>query len=251
MSEKKRLLIFGGTTEAREFLELGLPAICCVTTDYGARLLENIENVEVVVGRLKAEEMESLMRKREITCVIDATHPYAKEATANIKAACKGTSLPLLRLLRDEAEDSECDVKVSSCGEAAEFLNGAEGNALLTVGSKELADFTSVRDYGKRLFARVLPSSEVIKKCEKLGFDAGHIIAVQGPFSVRFNEELLLMTEARYVVTKNSGSSGGVESKLMAARNIGVEVIMVERPKECGATVQESYEWARGQLGLP
>ena len=35
-----RLLLFGGTTEAREILARGVPALCCVATEYGAALAE-------------------------------------------------------------------------------------------------------------------------------------------------------------------------------------------------------------------
>ena len=39
-----RVVIFGGTTESRTLLERGIPAICCVATDYGAKLLEGLPN---------------------------------------------------------------------------------------------------------------------------------------------------------------------------------------------------------------
>lgn len=57
-----------------------------------------------------------------------------------------------------------------------------------------------------RLFARVLPDPEVIKKCAACGFDSGHIIAMQGPFSLLMNEEMIRLTGARWLVTKDGGA---------------------------------------------
>ena len=62
-----RLLVFGGTTEARELLRRGVPAVCCVATAYGAKLLEGLENVRVLTGRLDETAMEDLFRAEKVT----------------------------------------------------------------------------------------------------------------------------------------------------------------------------------------
>ena len=95
-----RLLVFGGTTESRTLLERGIPALCCVATDYGAKLLEGLDNVTPLVGRLDAPAMEALFRREGITHVIDATHPYAVEVSRNIRAACAAAGIKLLRVAR-------------------------------------------------------------------------------------------------------------------------------------------------------
>ncbi|MBQ9564926.1 MAG: precorrin-6A reductase [Synergistaceae bacterium] len=248
-----RLLLFGGTTEAREILERGIPALCCVATDYGADLIKNLPNVKVRVGRLDSAGMGSLIQSERISCVLDATHPYATEVTKNIRAACENTNTPLFRVSRALAlSESEGVTVVRSCREAAEALNRREGNALLTVGSKELREFAAVRDYQSRLFARVLPTPEVLRECGDLGFDAGHIIAMKGPFSFEMNRALLKDTGSSFLVTKDGGASGGTEAKFKAARELGVEVILIARPEEDGEahTVEEGILWARRMLGL-
>ena len=42
---KEKLLLFGGTTEAREIAESGLPMVCCVATEYGAEVLALTETL--------------------------------------------------------------------------------------------------------------------------------------------------------------------------------------------------------------
>ena len=43
---KQKLLLFGGTTEAREIAESGLPMICCVATEYGAEVLHEAPGLD-------------------------------------------------------------------------------------------------------------------------------------------------------------------------------------------------------------
>ena len=245
-----RLLVFGGTTESRTLLERGIPALCCVATDYGAKLLEGLDNVTPLVGRLDAPAMEALFRREGITHVIDATHPYAVEVSRNIRAACAATGIKLLRVARPRTPLPESAVVAASAEEAAELLNATDEKVLLTVGSKELPAFAGVTNAKTRLFARVLPTSSVIAQCEALGYDAGHIVAMQGPFSRAMNEAMFAATGAKTLVTKDGGASGGMEDKLAAAESAGARVIVIGRSAEDGATLDEAVLWARRELGL-
>lgn len=245
---KGRLLVFGGTSEAKALLEHGMPAICSVTTEYGAKLLEGLSNCVTVVGRQNSDEMISLIRRERISGVVDATHPYAIEVTRNISSACSATGTPLIRLLRKSSPVDERITLVKSCSEAAELLKNTKGNILLTTGSKELEHFTSIKNYKKRLFVRVLPSSNVLLHCEKLSFDAGHIIAIQGPFTEEMNKQMLVMTNASVLVTKDGGAFGGLEDKIAAAHKLKIKVVLIERPNESGHDMQEVLQWIRTNI---
>ena len=245
-----RLLVFGGTTESRTLLERGIPALCCVATDYGAKLLEGLDNVTPLVGRLDAPAMEALFRREGITHVIDATHPYAVEVSRNIRTACAAAGIKLLRVARPRTPLPESAVVAASSEEAAALLNATDEKVLLTVGSKELPAFAGVTNAKTRLFARVLPTSAVIAQCEALGYDAGHIVAMQGPFSRAMNEAMFAATGAKTLVTKDGGASGGMEDKLAAAESAGARVIVIGRSAEDGATLDEAVLWARRELGL-
>ena len=101
-----KLLIFGGTTEGRELAEFcvhsGIPAAVSVATAYGAALLP--DGVEVLCGRLDAAQIGALLNERGFRLVIDATHPYAREASANIRIACEPDHIPDWRLLALETQ---------------------------------------------------------------------------------------------------------------------------------------------------
>ena len=215
---KEKLLLFGGTTEAREIAESGLPMICCVATEYGAEVLPEAPGLDVRTGRLDAAGMAALMREEKITVVADATHPYARAVTAEIKKACAETGADYMRVARARTPLPDDAVIVGSCAEAARLLDECEERALVATGSKELDVFTKVHDYRERIFPRVLPSKDVIERCAALGFGPGQIIAMRGPFSAAMNVELLRMTGAALLVTKDGGATGGMPEKIEAAR---------------------------------
>ena len=247
-----KVIVFAGTTEGYEisrFLsENQLPVLACVATEYGSKSLQENSCLHVQAGRLDEQQMRDLFFREKPELVLDATHPYAAEVTQNIRKACEETGVSYTRILRTGSEQQNA-VYVRDAKEAAEYLKGTEGNVLLTTGSKELAVFTSVSDYNKRLFARVLSLPSVIESCQALGFEGRNLIAMQGPFSKELNQAMLEQYQCRYLVTKDSGKAGGFLEKIQAAEALGVTAVIIGRPlaeeglslKECRHMLIERY----------
>ncbi len=248
------LLIFAGTSEGRRLVEYlaatSALVTVCVTTPYGRDLLPVSENVRVLVGRLDESQMEELMASQKFDCVIDATHPYAVEATLHAMGAAGRCQLPYLRMLREESKAEGC-YYVQSAQDAAQFLNGTQGNVLLTTGSKELAAFTQVENFAQRIYPRVLPTAQVLAHCEELGFPGKNIIAMQGPFTAQLNRAMLSQMDAAWLVTKESGTSGGFAEKIQAAEELGVQVLIIGRPpQQAGYTYDEVISRLERQYAL-
>ena len=97
-----KVLVFGGTTEgrllARELSALGAQVTVSVATALGAEELRGVPPLTVCVGRKDARQMREMLPGFAV-CV-DATHPYAAEASGNIRAACLAAGVPYRRLLR-------------------------------------------------------------------------------------------------------------------------------------------------------
>lgn len=247
-----KVIVFAGTTEGYEisrFLsENQLPVLACVATEYGSKSLQENSCLHVQAGRLDEQQMRDLFFREKPELVLDATHPYAAEVTQNIRKACEETGVSYTRILRTGSEQQNA-VYVRDAKEAAEYLEGTEGNVLLTTGSKELAVFTSVSDYNKRLFARVLSLPSVIESCQALGFEGRNLIAMQGPFSKELNQAMLEQYQCKYLVTKDSGKAGGFLEKIQAAEALGVTAVIIGRPlaeeglslKECRHMLIERY----------
>lgn len=233
-----RVVIFGGTTEGRELsaemTAMGAETVVCVATEYGKTVQAQVPGVQILSGRMDEREMAKALAGAGLC--IDATHPYAGEASRNIRMAARMANVPCRRLLRPESELPRESVLVDCAEDAARFLRDREGNILLTTGAKELAAFSRVER--QRLYPRVLPLSESLGICEKLEIPRGNIIAMQGPFSSELNAALIRQFSIRWLVTKDGGAAGGFAEKAEAVRETGTSLVVIRRPEEDG----ESYE---------
>ena len=141
------VVVFAGTTEGCEVSSFlarhKVRVLACVATDYGSKSLKEDEYLKIHAGRLNESEMEAMLRKCSPKLVLDATHPYAAEVTENIRTACENTGFSYERVLREKGAHQEKAVYVEDTEAAVKFLEGTEGNILLTTGSKELGKFTN------------------------------------------------------------------------------------------------------------
>lgn len=245
-----KLLIFSGTSEGHalcRFLSArGAEAEVYVATEYGEAVMEPLPGIRVHTGRLTEGEIAAEIGAGAL--VVDATHPYARQISENIRAACQNAEY--IRLLRPSTEEADV-IRVPDTEAAAAWLNRHPVRALLTTGSKELAAFAAVEGCRERLFPRVLPSVPSIEACTELGFPAAHIIAMQGPFTKELNAALLRQLRADVLVTKDTGAAGGCGEKLKAALEVGARVLMISRPaKEDGLTLAEVERLLTERLGL-
>lgn len=234
----KNILIFAGTTEGREVSELlaarHIRHTVCVATEYGETVFPPNPFRFVHCGRMNGEDIKSFLLKEAFDAVVDATHPYAREVTRNIRTAMEGTDIPYLRFIR-ETETESAQEKVSyfsSNEECAQALETAEGNILLTTGSKELAVYCSSGNLKSRLYVRVLPSLESIASCMEQGLSGRQIIAMQGPFTEAMNEAIFRQYKIACMVTKESGKQGGFLEKLKAAKKAGIRTFVIGREEE-------------------
>ena len=180
-------------------------------------------------------QMTALLQGADL-CV-DATHPYAVEATRNIRAACKTAGTEYRRLLRPESPLPAGSMVFASAAHAAGFLARTQGNVLLATGAKELSAFAVLEP--ARLFPRVLPTREGIAACEGADIPHKNIIAMQGPFSYALNRALMEQFAIRFLVTKDGGAAGGFEEKARAAQDTGAQLIVIRRPAEQGETAEQ------------
>ena len=217
-------------------------------------------------GRMDEGQIAVFLEEKGIRLVIDATHPFARAATENIRAACGRAGVRYVRCLREEGGNTGMQVSAEGSGDrpgdqkwagadvsremivvdsvrqAVAYLKTMQGNILIATGSKELHLYTEIEGYKDRCFARVLSTPEAVEESAKLGFQGRHLIAMQGPFSREMNLALLRYTDAAYFVTKESGKAGGFAEKLEAARQAGSVLVVIGRPEESGETLERTKE---------
>ena len=236
-----KVLIFGGTSEARQLSRLltdaGADVTVCVASNYGYEEQNRVSGVKTKTGPLSREEKSALLGGS--TVCVDATHPYATHITVSVREACREADVPYLRLLRPagDTRDARCFPNAEN---AAAWLGERDGNILLTTGAKELDSFQNIAP--ERLYPRILPNHQSLDTCERLGIPHRNIIAMQGPFSTELNTALIRSHDIRYLVTKDGGTAGGFPEKAEAARQTGVDLILICRPEETGSDFETVYQ---------
>lgn len=240
------ILIFGGTTEGRLLAEFcaenKIHAAVSVTTDYGAGLLPQSEFLHELVGKLDTDEISALLKSGKYSVVIDATHPFARNVSQNVKAACEQTGIRYLRLLRAETGTPSGKL-FNSIPEIVEYLNQSDKKALITTGGNSLAEYTKVRNFKLRLTVRILPAAGAAERCVELGFLLENVILEKGPFTVSQNISHINQSGAEILVTKESGNAGGFPEKAQAASECGIELLTLRRPPEHGYSLDQIKQY--------
>lgn len=254
-SKKQRFMLFAGTTEGRVLSlfmsENGIPTSIYTATEYGAEVLrssgvdKNPGSVDIHIhaGRLDETAIKEEISNQNPIAVIDATHPFAEEASRIIQKCCDDSQTVLLKVLRPKLPLPEGGMitRTKNVSEAADYLSGKKGNILLTIGTRRIDTFCEVflqnldaasrAEALDRICVRILPVMDSIKTCTECGLKRRNIIAAEGPFTEEMNLSCIHHFDASFLVTKETGIEGGLPEKISAARKAGIEVVTIIRPE--------------------
>lgn len=165
------------------------------------------------------------IRGQGITHVVDATHPFAAQMSRNACAAGDATGVPLLALERApwQAEAGDRWVDVPDMAAAAQALPEDPARVFLAIGRKQLDAFAGRHQhhYLLRLVDAPQPGS--------LPLADTTVVLGRGPFSAADDQALLQAHGITWLVAKNAGGEA-TRGKLLAARALGLPVVMVQRP---------------------
>lgn len=222
----RNLLILGGTLEARE---LGA-AIAARGWQGTLSLAGRVERPlrqplpQRVGGFGGVEGLRSYLRDNAITHVIDATHPFAAQMSRNAVAACSAARVPLLALSRAPwvAQEGDRWVHVADIPGAVAALDGAPRRVMLAIGRQNLPAFAACPQHFYLLRLVDAPSAP-------LPLPRAHVIVDRGPFTAEQDQALMAAHQIDLVISKNAGGTGAY-AKIIAARQLGLPVIMIDRP---------------------
>ena len=216
-----RVLILGGTAEGR-LLAGALGGWSVISSLAGRTSRPLLPPGEVRIGGFGGVDgLAAYLRDRRIDALVDATHPFAATMTAHAVAAAAATGVPLLVLRRPGwvAGPGDGWHRVPDLDEAAARLPRLGDRVFLTTGRQGIAAFAAVDECWFLARSVEPPAPPVPKRLE--------IVLDRGPFTLAGERRLLREHRVNVLVTKDSG---GPSSKLAAARELGVPVLMVDRP---------------------
>ena len=159
-----------------------------------------------------------------IDLLIDATHPYAAQISANAAAAAALARVPLLALDRPAwvAVDGDRWTEVADTAAAMQALGTAPRRAFLALGRNELAPFAAAPQH-----FYLIRSVDPVEP--PLAVPHAVFLTGRGPFDEADERGLLTQHDIDVIVAKNSGGAA-TYGKIAAARSFGIPVIMLARP---------------------
>jgi len=242
------IFVLAGTQDGRELVQelikAKYPVIASVVSEYGKQLLADTQ-LQINDKPLDLLELEQFIIDKKIKILVDASHPYAVNVTKNAILVCQKMNIPYIRYERPALSMPVYDkLYFVDDYQAAAKQSALLGETIfLTTGSRNLKTFKQSPYLEKHhLIARVLPDAQVLTECLELGFFAKDIIAMQGPFSHELNIELYKKYRAEVIVTKNSGKIGGTDTKITAAIEMDLPIVMIDRPMIDYATSAVTYD---------
>ena len=181
------------------------------------------------------------LQDHAIDVLVDATHPFADTMSAHAVDAAQLAGTPLIVLRRPAWHPSHSDdwTVVADAEAAADALGAKPLNVFLTVGRQEVTAFERAPQH--HYLVRSVDPVE-----PPLAVPSANYIQARGPFFEPEERALLQQYRIDVLVTKNSGGAAAYP-KLAAARDLGVRVVMIERPRalSCHAveSIGEVVEW--------
>ena len=223
------LLIFGGTAEAAALAAAALArfgAQVRVITSLAGRTRRPAQ----VAGELRiggfggADGLAAYLAAAHIAAVIDATHPFAAQISAQAQAACAAAGIPRLLLHRPPWQRHPLDrwIEVADMAGAAAALPGLGRRVWLTIGARDLNAFAPLRDH--HFLLRLVDPPLVpppLANCD--------VLLGRGPFNLAEERRIIDRHGIEVLVAKAAGGAA-TEAKLIVARERSLPVVMIRRP---------------------
>jgi precorrin-6A/cobalt-precorrin-6A reductase len=246
-----RVLILGGIGDAVELAIkiANIPGIEVITSLAGrTREPANLPGNVRTGGFGGVRGLTNYLREMQIDILIDATHPFANQISENAAAATQEVGIPRLMVIRPPWEKLEDDdwLEVEDNLAAATALANRAKRVFLTIGRQEIGTFAHLQDIWFLMRMIDPPNTDVI-------VPPGLILCDRGPFNLENEQEILLKYNIDTIVSKNSGGNA-TYPKIIAARKLGIKVVMVNRPPvppgKQVADVDSACKWLFDKLDI-
>lgn len=241
------ILILGGTTEGRELATLlkgqGYQCVLSVASGLGREFAIDLQGL--ICGELNYGRLTDLIEKGKFRVILDATHPYAEQIKITAQRVAREKGLTYLRYQRPAADLPKGPnlFRVGNYATALRILEQSAGGIFLTIGVRQIHLFRSLwSDKQCRVWVKVLPVSESLDRCLALGLRPEQIYAFHGAGSKEILTAILRETGAGWLVTKESGNTGGILVKVDAALELGRKVLVIDRPPVETDLIFDNYD---------
>lgn len=216
----KRVLLLGGTGDAlRLARSLGPEQVYSLA---GLGRVPRDLNCQVRVGGFGgAQGLAEYITAERLDLLVDATHPYAAQISANAALAAEQDGIPCWALRRPAWQAGSGD-DWREVGDWAELIAAISDfrRPFFTLGREPLAHLHEIPEH-QHWTVRCLDAQPPAARAE--------IIGDRGPFNLETERTLFERLNCDVLISKNSGGDS-TEPKLQVARERDLPVLLLRRP---------------------
>ena len=242
----KKILILGGTGDA---VKLASKLAAISEIEIISSLAGRTKKPAILVGQVRiggfggSEGLATYLRENSIDILIDATHPCAGQITRNGAIASQLVNIPHLMLVRPQWEKVSGDdwIEVETVEAAAQQIPVTARRVFITSGRQQLEPFA--------LRSLTYPETwYLIRSIDppNIQLPNSKTLLERGPFGLAEERSLLHKYQIEAIVSKNSGGDA-TYAKIIAARELGIPIVMVQRPTmprgEKVTSIEEAIAW--------
>jgi precorrin-6A/cobalt-precorrin-6A reductase len=234
-----RVLVLGGTFEASKLADLlaGQSGISSMMSFAGRTTALRAPKIPYRTGGFGgADGLQAYLEAERIDVLVDATHPFAEQISRHAAIAATGANIPLVILSRPAwaAQPGDHWIDVADMAAAAAALGRKPKRVFLTIGRLQIGAFAAAPQH--LYLIRTIEPLTISPR-----FPNYQVIHGRGPFVVEAEEKLLREEAIDVLVTKNSGGEAAF-AKILAARNLGLPVIVIARPQVTASAFHDPAE---------
>ncbi len=235
------LWLLSGTGEgpyiAKAFLMKGWKVSVSVVTTQAAQAYEGLDLSHLWIGALDGTaEIEEVLKNwpdksKQFDLVLDATHPFASQITADLYKVCIKQNQKILRFDRPLIQPSWANY-ISDLGELSkESLVGKR--FLFAIGSRSLfKGVLAVKQAGANAFARILPSPQSIKDALSSKISSENISILRPLTGLNIGEYEAALCRKWSITSVVCRQSGGLTQKIWQSvcKENKIDLWLISRP---------------------
>lgn len=219
----EKILIFGGTSEARELANKLVALGHVITTSLAGRTrAPMLPPGNVHIGHFGGTKpLEAYLTEQHFERVIDATHPYAVQISSSVFAAATRARIPLLQLVRPPWQKPQAAtwIEISAAADVATHLEQS-AVLLVTLGAGALRDLDP-EPKCTCLYRMIEPPAPNTSNRT--------ILLARPPFDLASELALMRQHGVTHLLTKNAGGDQ-TRAKIDAAAQLAIPTFIVTRP---------------------
>ena len=242
-----KILILGGTGQAMLLAKRLIALDIDVVYSIAGLVRQPTLNCKIISGgfsQYKVDEhrvknssgLTRYLLAEKIDCLVDATHPFATKMSQQANCSAQDTNIPCISFVRPEwtmqaGDDwSLLDNEDQLLNELALAVNTGSKNIFYTNGQidRKLAlELDAIAELNEAFG----PAQYIVRSAKETELPQyAQWVQAIGPFNMDNEKALLEKYDIDLIVCKNSGGEA-TKAKLEAARELGIRVLMLQRPK--------------------